>query len=43
VRAAGVTSEQIGAARDPAEHLGSAAAFTRHALAAHRRRGTMAP
>jgi len=43
VEAAGVTSEQIGAALDPAAHLGSAAVFTRHALAAHRGRGTMAP
>ncbi len=43
VEATGVTSEQIGAALDPAAHLGSAAVFTRHALAAHRGRGTMAP
>jgi 3-carboxy-cis,cis-muconate cycloisomerase len=43
VEAAGVTSEQIGAALDPAAHVGSAAVFTRHALAAHRGRGTMAP
>jgi 3-carboxy-cis,cis-muconate cycloisomerase len=36
LKAAGITAGQIEAALDPAGYLGSAAAFTDEALAAHR-------
>ena len=38
LEAAGITSEQIDSALDPANYLGAAAEFTEAALAAHRRR-----
>jgi 3-carboxy-cis,cis-muconate cycloisomerase len=43
LRSAGVTAAQVEAALDPAGHIGSAAAFTDAALAAHRRRAAEIP